>query len=105
MKAGGPSYMSLYELARMNYDRELYAEANTYFQDAYTEMEAEQADTRDPVGYADFLDEYAFSLEQTGQNGLASKLSARSEKIRVAFKAKQSHTEKTPYGTLCNTGS
>ena len=105
LKTGGPAYMSLYEFARMNYDREMYPEAIEYFQTAYAEMEADQADTKDPIGYADFLDLYGHALEQAGRNDLVPELSARSERIRAAFEGKDSHTEKTPYGTECHEGS
>ena len=105
VKTGGPAYMSSYELARMNYDRELYVEAVKFFQRAYSEMESDQADTKDPIGYADFLDEYAHALRESGQQDLVPALSARSEKIRVAFEGKESHTEKTPYGTECQADS
>ncbi|MGB5488126.1 MAG: hypothetical protein WBN06_12095, partial [Lysobacterales bacterium] len=49
-KIGGPAYMSLYELAQMNYARELYTAAIEYFQGAYSGMEEDQADTKDPIG-------------------------------------------------------
>ena len=104
-KIGGPAYMSLYELAQMNYARELYTAAIEYFQGAYSGMEEDQADTKDPIGYADFLDKYIHALEQAGRNDLVPQLSARSEKIRAAFTGKESHTEQTPYGTLCQAGS
>jgi tetratricopeptide (TPR) repeat protein len=104
-RTGGPDYMALYELARMNHDREMYPEAIEYFQRAYSKIQEDQADTKDPIGYADFLDEFAYLLEHTGQNDMVPQLSARSERIRAAFKGKDSHTEKTPYGTECQAGS
>jgi len=104
-KTGGPTYMSLYELARMNYDREMYPEAVEYYQRTYSDMEVDQADTKDPIGYAEFLDEYGHALKQIGRDDLVPQLSARSIKIRAAFKGKDSHTEKTPYGTECQTNS
>jgi len=98
----GPTYMSLYELARMNYDQKDFKKAEGYFHKSYLEFEENQIDTKDPVGYADFLDEYSVTLENLGKEGEAEELKIRSSKIREAFKNKDSHTDKTPYGTKCS---
>jgi len=105
LKTGGPAYMPLYELARMNYDREMYTEAVEFFRRAYAKMETDQADTKDPIGYADFLDEYSHALDESGRKDLAPKFVVRSERIRAAFVGKDSHTEKTPYGVECHASS
>ena len=97
----GPTYMSLYELARMNYDQKNFENAVGYFDKAYLEFEENQIDTKDPVGYADFLDEYSFTLENINKRDKVEGLKIRSSKIREAFKGKKSHTDKTPYGTNC----
>lgn len=99
--SNGPTYMSLYELARMFYDQKNYESASTYFNKAHIEFEKEQMDTKDPIGYADFLDEYIFTLEQLGRSNETKELKNRSMKIRNAFEGKDSHTDRTPYGTKC----
>ncbi len=99
---GGPAYMSLVELARLNFDRQQHGTAVEYFDRVVLELEASHADTRDPIGYAQILDEYASSLEQTGKNGLAGKFHDRARDLRKAFPGQSSHTDRTPYGTQCH---
>jgi hypothetical protein len=100
-QSGGPAYMSLYELARMNFDRKRYPEALEYFNRVLPEFNRIQADTRDPLGYAAFLDEYGASLQQVEKTSEAASAKARAEELRKAFQGKDPHTEKTPYGTQC----
>lgn len=100
-ETGGPAYMSLYEFGRMNYDRKQYAKAVEYFARVKVEFDKLQADTRDPLGYADYLEEYAGALEKTGNNAEAKKHRARAVELRKAFPGKDAQTEKTPYGTQC----
>ncbi len=97
----GPTYMSLYELALMNYDRKNFVSASNYFKRAHTEFEQKQIDTKDPVGYADFLEMYADTLEKNGDSNEMNELKSRALKIRAAFNNKESHTDRTPYGTQC----
>jgi len=102
---GGPAYMSLVELARLNLDRQQYGNAVEYFDRVVPELETSHADTRDPIGYAQVLDEYAASLEKTGKNGLAGKFRDRAGDLRKAFPGKSAHTDRTPYGTQCHGAS
>jgi tetratricopeptide (TPR) repeat protein len=101
-QSGGTVFKDTYELGRMNFDRKQFAAAIEYFSQVKTAFDAVQAETRDPLGYADFLDEYAASLEQTGKGDAAKPLRARSTELRKTFPNRDSHTEKTPYGTQCN---
>jgi len=96
---GGPAYMSLVELARMNLDRGQYDKAFEYFDRVMPDLEKRQLDTRDPLGYADLLDEYANSLEKIGKGESVSTLRARAEVLRRTFPGKSPHTDRTPYGT------
>ena len=98
---GGPAFMSLYELGRMYYDRKLYPKASDYFTRVEVEFNKIEADTKDPLGYAEFLEEFATALEQTGNSTDAEKHRARATELRKTFPGKRSHTEKTPYGTQC----
>ncbi len=102
---GGPAYLSLVELARLNLDRQQYSNAVEYFDRVVPELETSHADTRDPIGYAQVLDEYAASLEKTGKNGLAGKFRDRAGDLRKAYPGKSAHTERTPYGTQCHGAS
>lgn len=96
-----PTFMSLVELARMNFDRQQYREALTYFDRALPEFEKQSPDTNDPVGYADFLDEYAISLDNVGRSVEAKKHLARSAELRRTYPNREARTERTPYGTQC----
>lgn len=102
---GGPAYMSLVELARRNLDRQQYGNAVEYFDRVVPELESLHADSRDPIGYAQVLDEYAASLEETGKNGLAGKFRDRAGDLRKAFPGQSAHTDRTPYGTQCRGAS
>lgn len=102
---GGPAYLSLVELARLNLDRQQYSNAVEYFDRVVPELETSHADTRDPIGYAQVLDEYAASLEKTGKNGLAGKFRDRAGDLRKAYPGKSAHTDRTPYGTQCHGAS
>ena len=99
--SGGPYYMSSYELARMNYQRKDYPTALKYYRRAYVEFESDQVDTKDPIGYAIFLDEFVRTLKEVGLGTETKELAERAERIRKAFPGKSSHTEKTPYGSQC----
>ena len=102
-KTNGPSYMALYELAQLNYSRQVYEEASTYYERAYLAFEEEQVDTQDPIGYSVFLEEYSDVLKRTNNPAQIPELMDRAEAIKAAFPGKQSHTDKTPYGTQCKT--
>lgn len=85
----------------MNYDRKQYTKAIEYFVRVKVEFDKLQADTRDPLGYVDYLEEYAGALEITGNNAEVKKHRVRAVELRKAFPGKDAHTEKTPYGTQC----
>lgn len=102
-ESNGPTCMSLFELARMNFDRQRYREALTYFDRVLPEFEEIQMDTMDPLGHAYFLDEYATSLEKVRRGGEAKRHRRRSAELRRTFPNREAHTEKTPYGTQCET--
>jgi hypothetical protein len=44
---------------------------------------------------------YADTLEKTGDRNEMNELKSRALKIRAAFNNKESHTDRTPYGTQC----
>jgi tetratricopeptide (TPR) repeat protein len=97
----GPTYKVTYELGRMYSDRKMYAKAVEQFSKVKAQFEKLQAETKDPVGYAEFLDEHAYALEQTGFAKDAMPLRQRAVELRKTFPGRASHTEKTPYGTQC----
>ena len=54
-RAGGPTYLSLVELARLNLDQNKFPEAATYFERALPELEAKGASAGAPIGWQTFL--------------------------------------------------
>lgn len=98
---GGPSYMALYELGRMHFDRKQFAKARSYYDQVYLEFGKVGVETKDPLGFAQYLEEYVVILQETGAQQDAMTYQERAAKIRGMFPEGKSPTEKTPYGTQC----
>ena len=81
---------ALTEFARYLHDTGQHARAVTTFRSALQALESQQAGEQDPVGFAEFLDAFAESLNAIGHSGDASILSKRSESL------KQSHPGVAP---------
>ena len=99
--SNGPIYWPLIELARLNLDQGKYAEALIYFDEVdpiFTELKAIE---KDPIGYADYLDEYATALEGTGSQAKAAELRKQANTIRDRNLDIKSFTDRTPYGKHC----
>lgn len=99
----GPTHMSLFELARMHSGRHEFSKAVEYFEQVLPELKNLQADARDPIAYAEFLEEYSLALEQTGKDDSAQfhHMRARAKELRNTFPDAKAFAEKTPYGTQC----
>lgn len=100
-ESGGPRFMSAYELGRMHFDRKQFAKAKPYYEMVYLDFGKIGAETKDPLGYAEFLEEFASVLDESGAPQESSRYRERAAKIRETFPTGRSHTEKTPYGTQC----
>ncbi|CAB1057727.1 hypothetical protein D1BOALGB6SA_2480 [Olavius sp. associated proteobacterium Delta 1] len=101
-KSNGPRWMPLVELERICIAQKNYIKAKGYFDKLMPILSEIQAETKDPIGYADLLDEYALVLENTGEPEAATKHRQRAKQITKTFPGKHAHTEITPYGTACN---
>ncbi len=101
-RLNGPIHLSLIELGRMHFDQKQYEPARTYFSEAFKLFEAMNAETMDPLGYAQFLDEYSLSLENTGAADRAVPFRSRAAQLRATFPRGKNHTDRTPYGTQCD---
>ena len=101
-KTGGPIHMSLVELARMYHAKGDLAMSQEYFQKAKQALDDRQADTRDSIGYANILKEYAEVLSALGKVSEASALTKREQEIRGTFKDRKSGHDQTPYGKHCD---
>jgi tetratricopeptide (TPR) repeat protein len=100
-KLHGPVYMSTYELALLYLEQGQGAAARPYFERTDYEMLTLGADRKAPVGYAEFLDEYASALDLAASHDDADAKRSRAKQIREAFPRGHSITDRTPYGTLC----
>ena len=65
-KIGGPSFLSLVELFRLNLDQKKFQEAIDYFLKALPELERVNAPSESPAEFSKLLDEYAIALNATG---------------------------------------
>lgn len=99
--SNGPSHMSLVELARMNLDRQRYGAAIGYFERANAIVADGKLETVDPIGYAHLLDEYAVALQNVGRISEAAEFRKQAARLRNAYPASETRTDRTPYGSQC----
>jgi len=97
----GHTYMDLVELARLQYDQHYYDQANTYFVQAIAAIEEKNMTSRDPLGFAEVLDEYSNSLIMVKQLSEADAMQKKAAEIRNANPQGKSKIERTPYGRYC----
>lgn len=96
---GGPAYLSLIELFRLNLDQKKYKEATVYFKKALPELEKLNAPTESPEEFSKLLTEYSIALEGIGYIEEGKRVKDRA--MSVGKSARQSITERTPYGSHC----
>ena len=101
-QAGQPLYLSLTELARLNLAQKKYQATSDYFERAFRELDAADAERIAPIAYADFLDEHAQALSGLGREERAQELRQRALNIRQRNPGKKSITDTTPYGQFCD---
>ena len=94
--------MDLVELARMYHAQGMLGKSEHYFSLAKKALDRLQADTRDAIGYANILAEYAAVLSALGKREEAVILETRENEIRAVFKNRTSGHEQTPYGKFCD---
>jgi tetratricopeptide (TPR) repeat protein len=100
--AGGPVHMSLVELARLKRAEHEFEEAELHYRTVMPMLAKHSIPTVDPIGYAQFLEEYADVLRQIGKGGNAIPLDLESQELRVRNPGKSSQVSVTPYGEHCN---
>lgn len=100
--AGGPVHMSLVELARLKRAEHAFEEAELHYRTVMPMLAKQSIPTVDPIGYAEFLEEYADVLRQIGKGGNAVPLDLESQELRVRNPGKSSQVNVTPYGEHCN---
>lgn len=97
-QTGGPFYMDLTELARLNYDQAKFPEAIAYFEQDLLEMDRQGLADSASAAFIDILGEYGVALRKTGHEFEAGTMDARIKTIRAAHPVLVSHTDRTPYG-------
>jgi hypothetical protein len=86
----------------MQYDRKQYVPSLEYYTRVEPLFEREKLEQADPLGFAEYLEEYATALEQIGKPSDAANRRARAAGLRQSAAGKEQKTEKTPYGTQCS---
>jgi tetratricopeptide (TPR) repeat protein len=99
---GGPVHMSHVELARLNRAEHSFEQAEVHYRTAMPMLAKHSIPTVDPIGYAEFLDEYAEVLRRIGREGNAVPLDLESIELRRRNPGKSSQVSATPYGERCN---
>jgi len=85
VKTKGPIHMDLLELARMYHGKGALDKSEEYFHLGKNELDKIQADTRDSIGYANILAEYAVVLSALGESKKAAIL--KKKKYVMCLKA------------------
>jgi tetratricopeptide (TPR) repeat protein len=98
---GGPVYMSLLEMARLNSAQGKFIEAANYYEKFWLAVPKNLAEKEDPVGSAEALEEQAEAYRQIGNTALSQSTKDLAQKLRAANPNKQSKTDHTPYGKYC----
>lgn len=101
IQSNGPYWMPLVELERMSIAQKDYTKALKYFDKLIPILKKLNAETIDPLGYADLMDEYALVLEKNNRGTESQQHKNRAKKIRETFPDSKPRTEITPYGTQC----
>ena len=78
----GPTHMSILELARLNYDRNRFSEASQYFRKLLPLYDKYNAELQDPIGVADVYQEYAMTLNKTGETADAALFQQRATALK-----------------------
>jgi tetratricopeptide (TPR) repeat protein len=102
-KADAPTYLALIELARLSLAQSKTLEAVGFFERAMPELETVKLAKKDPIGYAELLEEYAKALSVSGNTSRAKSIAARASEMRAANQGKVGIYAETPYGKQCTT--
>ena len=99
-KTDGPFYMSLLELARLNFDQLNYQNSSKYYELLIPELEKLGLDKEAPVEYSNILNEYSYVLSKLERIDLSNSIKSQAELISSSSKG-YSITDRTPYGKYC----
>lgn len=96
-----PLFLSLTELARLNFDQGKYKEASEYFEKTIDEIRKVKADASAPIAFAEILNEYSIALEKAGNKKKAALAKSEASAILKNNPKRFSITDRTPYGKHC----
>ena len=99
---GGPAYMSLLEIARLNFAQGKFAKAASYYEKFWLAIPKNLAEKEDPIGSAEVLEEQAEAYRKIGNITLSKAQEARARELRATNPNKTSNTDHTPYGKFCD---
>jgi tetratricopeptide (TPR) repeat protein len=100
-----PVFLSLTELARLVYARQDYESARHYYEKLVPLLKNYGANSFDPVGYVEILEEYAVALRAGNKDTEAAEYEKQAAELRAALGELPSNTSKTPYGQACATAT
>jgi tetratricopeptide (TPR) repeat protein len=98
---GGWSLLRLFELARLHFAREQYAQAASYYDRAIPLARKIAAERDDPIGFANELETYATALERSGDAGRAAELREEVAELHRIHPGARAYFTPVPYPKEC----
>jgi len=97
------AYLSqnIFELGRLYIAQRKWEKASDQFSQGFPLLAGLDIETRDPLGYANLLDEYQQILEHTGESTLAADNSSKIEELRKNNLDSQPQYVSDPYPSNC----
>jgi hypothetical protein len=89
------------ELARLYYDQRKFQESAAFYSRAVPELERLGIVESDPIAFAQYLEDYAQSLIQSGQAASAGSVAARASGLRVSNAARSAKFVPVYYRDVC----
>lgn len=91
----------LSELARITFDQGKYQEAVAFYGQAVPALEKQDILTSDPVGYANYLGDYATALDRNGEVDKAKQVRTQADSIRSSNPGKAAKFVPVHYRDVC----
>jgi len=91
----------LSELARLTFDEGKYQDSVAFYEQALPILEKLGAPRSDPIGYATYLEDYAFAMARNGSDDQAAQVRAKALAIRRANPGKGAQFVPLYYRDVC----
>ena len=92
---------ALGELGRLNFAQGKSAQAIGYFDRAAAELAKSNMASRDPIGYAEILDDYKAALLAANRSADATRVGDQAAALRASNSGKSAAMLRPPYGKQC----